>query len=243
MASGAKKRSGPFHFPWRSIVNTVVTLSLLVAFVFLFPKLKDANYFPIQDVKIFGVQHLNHDEVQSLVLPFVSKGFFWVDVDRIKERILQLPWVAQVVVSRVWPNQVIITVNEKIPFALWNDASLLSEAGELFSPAVSSYPNGLPLFSGPQGEQIRMTKYYARISDLLSPLHFKIARLELTPSMAWSVTLDNGVKLNVGHKDVLTRISHFVKVYPKIVGDRVADVEYIDLRYSNGMAVRWKSVT
>ena len=151
--------------------------------------------------------------------------------------------MADVVVRRIWPNQVVITVNEKIPFALWNDASLLSDAGELFSPEMSSYPEGLPQFAGPSGEQILMTKYYAKMSGLLMPLHFKIARLELTPSMAWTITLNNGMKLNVGHKDVLTRISHFVKVYPKIIGDRVADVEYIDLRYSNGMAVRWKSVT
>ncbi|MDR3478531.1 MAG: cell division protein FtsQ/DivIB [Gammaproteobacteria bacterium] len=243
MASSVRKRSVPLNFPWKSIAKIVVIIGLIMTFAFLYPKLKSTDYFPIKDVKIFGVQHLNHDEVQSLVLPFVSKGFFFVDVDRIKERILQLPWVAQVVVRRVWPNQVIITVNEKIPFALWNDASLLSEAGELFTPAVESYPNGLPALAGPPGEQIRMTKYYARMNSLLTPLHFKIARLELTPGMAWTVTLDNGVKLNVGHKDVLTRISHFVKVYPKIVGDRVADVEYIDLRYSNGMAVRWKSVT
>jgi cell division septal protein FtsQ len=31
-----------------------------------------------------------------------------------------------------------------------------------------------------------------------------------------------------------------VKVYPKIVGMHESDVEYIDLRYSNGIAVKWK---
>jgi cell division septal protein FtsQ len=41
----------------------------------------------------------------------------------------------------------------------------------------------------------------------------------------------------------LTRLSHFVKVYPKIIGERAAQVEYIDLRYQDGLAIRWKTIT
>src|SRR5439155_5826843 len=126
---------------------------------------------------------------------------------------------------------------------LWNDTSLLSAAGDLFSPSPKTYPKELPQLAGPEGEQILMAQYYSKMNSVLLPLHFKIARLELTPSMAWSITLENGMKLSIGHKDVLTRLNHFVKVYPKIVGDRVAEVEYIDLRYQNGMAVRWKTIS
>ena len=61
----------------------------------------------------------------------------------------------------------------------------------------------------------------------------------MTSDLSWNMMFNNGIKMHVGYKDVLTRISHFVKVYPKIVGERANDVEYIDLRYSNGMAVRW----
>lgn len=156
---------------------------------------------------------------------------------------MRLPWVAQVVVRRVWPDVVVVTINEKKPVALWNDNSLLSSAGELFSPETKSYPAGLPQLKGPAGEQILMAQYYAKMSSALTPLHCKIMRLELTPAMAWNLTLDNGTKLSIGHKDILTRLNHFVKVYPKVVGDHISNVEYIDLRYPNGMAVKWKSIT
>ncbi len=216
---------------------------LFILLVLSYIEFRHIEYFPIKQVKIFGVQHLSHQDIQTLVTPFVDKGFFAVDVDRIKEQITQLPWVAQVTVSRIWPDQVAIAIDEKQPVALWNDTSLLSSAGELFSPEIKSYPATLPQLAGPPGEQILMAQYYSKMNSVLLPLHFKIARLELTPSMAWSITLENGMKLSIGHKDVLTRLNHFVKVYPKIVGDRVAEVEYIDLRYQNGMAVRWKTVT
>jgi cell division protein FtsQ len=231
------------NFSWKMLLKIVVFTSLLGLTTFSYNKLRNAEYFPIDSVKVFGVKHLDHTEVQSLVAPLVSRGFFDVEVDKIKERLLQLPWISQVVVRRVWPNLVEVTVDEKRPLALWNNSSLLSVRGELFTPPPASIPVNLPQLVGPSGEQLFMSQYYAKINDVLMPLHFKIARLELTPSMTWNLVLDNGIKMSVGHKDVLTRLNHFVKVYSKIVGNRVAEVDYIDLRYPNGMAVRWKSVT
>jgi len=238
-----KKHNRSPAFSRKTLTNVCAFAILLSACIFSVTKLENAEYFPISNVKVFGINHLDRQEMETLLAPFVNKGFFAVDIDRIKEQVLQLPWVGQVVVRRTWPDQVMIAIREKSPIAVWNDNSLLSSAGELFSPSAESYPAELPEFSGPAGEQILMSQYYAKMNSLLTPLHFKITRLELSPSMAWRLTLENGMKLNVGHKDVLTRLTHFVKVYPKIVGERVAEVEYIDLRYPNGMAVRWKSVT
>lgn len=88
---------------------------------------------------------------------------------------------------------------------------------------------------------MQMLNYYHSMNTLLSTLQFKITRLELTPTLSWELTLNNGIKLNMGYKDVLTRIGHFVKVYPKIVGEKSKDIDYVDLRYANGFAVRWKA--
>jgi cell division protein FtsQ len=228
---------------WKFILKAFVFIVFVSLLFIAANKIKSSEYFPVHNVKIFGAQHVNHTDVQKLVSPLIGNGFFAVDVDKIKERLLQMPWVAQVVVRRVWPDLVVVAINEKNPVALWNDNSLLSSAGELFTPEVKTYPAGLPQLSGPAGEQILMAQYYAKMSSVLTPLHCKITRLELSPAMAWSLTLNNGTKLSIGHKDILTRLNHFVKVYPKIVGDRISDVEYIDLRYPNGMAVKWKSVT
>jgi cell division protein FtsQ len=238
-----KKNYHGLNFSWRVAGKYIILISVLSAFIFSFTQLMTTDRFPIKNVKIFGVQHLDHQEVQTLIEPLVKNGFFAVDIERIKESVMQLPWVAQVIVRRVWPDSVVVAVTEKTPIALWNDTSLLSSAGDLFSPATPTYPANLPKLAGPAGEQLLMAQYYAKMNTILAPLNFKIARLELTPTMTWSITLDNGMKLNVGHKDILTRLDHFVKVYSKIVGDRVAEVDYIDLRYPNGMAVRWKSVT
>lgn len=225
-------------------VKISVKLLLFTAFLttifFLVTKFK--TYFPIKAVKVFGVHHVDQSAMQHALTPLVNKGFFAIDVEIIKDRLLQSPWVSKAIVQRVWPDQVLVTVVEKTPVAKWNNASLLSSSGEIFNPDVKSYPSGLPSLTGPEGQQLLVLKHYKKLNSVLASLHFKITRLELTPDSSWSLVLDNGMKMNVGHKDILTRMSHFVKVYPKIIGDRIADVDYIDLRYSNGLAVRWKTI-
>lgn len=229
-----------------SIKNIFKLIGFILFVVFLllsFDKLKEAKYFPIKKVKIIGARHIDHPALQTLLMPMVNKNFFAIDVDKIKETLLQLPWVADVLVRREWPDQVFIQIAEKNPIALWNETSLLSANGELFIPTDGAYPNDLPALKGPLGQQMLMLNYQKKISRALLPLQVKIVRLELTDEMTWNITLDNGIKLALGHKDILTRLNHFVKVYPKIIGDRWAEIDYVDLRYPNGLSVRWKSNT
>lgn len=231
----------PFQYLTQSfkilLLGTVVITSIFAANQFHL-----SDYFPIKNVKVYGVNRVDHQEVQNLLLPLVDHGFFTVNVEYIRDRLRQMPWVSDIFVRRTWPDQIEITVVEKNALARWNNNSLLSEAGELFSPKQETYPANLPQFVGPPGQQVLMRDYFNQINRLLIPLRAKIAYLELTPYFTWKLTLDNGITLQIGHKDILTRLGHFVKVYPKIVGKRATDVEYVDLRYPNGVAVRWKTV-
>jgi cell division protein FtsQ len=37
------------------------------------------------------------------------------------------------------------------------------------------------------------------------------------------------------------RLERFISVYPKLLGEKIAQVDSVDLRYTNGFAVRWKA--
>lgn len=232
-----------FRFSWKFLTKALIIFAIILLSLTVANQFRAVKYFPIKEVNIIGVQHIDHQAIQQMLLPLVKNGFFSVDVAMIKERLYQYPWVADASVRRVWPNQVVIRVSEKTPLARWNDENLISTSGDIFKPDSATFPRDLPQFVGPEGKHINMIENYNKINSILSPLHFKITRLELNPAEAWNLTLDNGMKMQVGRKDILTKINHFVKVYPKIVGGRTSDVDYVDLRYSNGFAVRWKTIT
>lgn len=239
MDAGKGKSHSPFQYLTQSFKLGFLGLFALACF-FTFNQFELSKYFPIKTVQVYGVNHLDQQDVKGMLLPLVKRSFFTINVEYIRDQLLQMPWVSETYVRVHWPDRVEITVIEKNPVASWNGKTLLSEGGELFSPKRDSFPGGLPRFVGPEGMQIIMMRYFHEMNRLLTPIHAKIAYLEMTPYAALKATLDNGVTLQMGYKDILTHFSHFVKVYPNIVGDRAREVNYIDLRYANGMAVRWK---
>jgi len=227
------------HFTF--IFKIVIVLAVIASLVYALSRNNFAQYFPIKTVRVYGVARVDQHEVESVVGPLANRGFFTVNVDYIRDRLLQMPWVSNTLVRRYWPDRIDITIVEKNAIAKWNDQSLISDAGEIFAPEQETFPNHLPVLSGPDGQQMVMLQYYNQINKIFQPLNARIANLELTPFFSWKLILDNGVSVRIGHKDILTRLGHFVKVYPKIIGNHAADVQYIDLRYPNGLAVKWKN--
>lgn len=228
-------------FQYLSYAVKLLLLALIAAiFIFFLNPTQLSRYFPIKTVHIYGAHHTQSDEIKALLQPLKRHGFFTLDIEYIRDRLLQMPWVADIFVKRNWPDEVSITVIERKAMAKWNTQSLLSDAGELFAPEPKTYPADLPQFVGPQGSQMMMLNYFREMNKVLLPLKGKIIYLEVTPYLVWNLKLDNGINLKMGHKDVLTRLTQFVRVYPKIIGARSKDVDYVDLRYPNGMAVRWK---
>lgn len=243
--SGVKRRgdnssSGSLRLLAHSSLIAVF-FTVLIAFIFFVSHVRVSQYFPITTVRVYGLDRISQKNVETLLRPLVSHGFFGINVDFIRDRLMLEPWAADVFVRRNWPDQIEVTVVEKKPVARWSGGTLLSDGGVLFTPRASDVVSQLPTFVGPAGKHVLMLNYFNEMNRLLQPLHAKISYLELTPYLTWKLKLNNGIAMQIGHKDILTRLGHFVKVYPKIVGDSVGNVESIDLRYSNGVAVRWKT--
>ena len=56
----------------------------------------------------------------------------------VRERLMELPWVADAAVKRIFPDTVAITVIEKLPFALWKNGkhiSVVERSGHLITQA------------------------------------------------------------------------------------------------------------
>ncbi len=58
--------------------------------------------------------------------------------------------------------------------------------------------------------------------------------------MVWSMHLDNDVELMLGENDATGRLLRFVAVYPKILTAKNHSARRFDLRYGDGVAVKWR---
>jgi cell division protein FtsQ len=78
--------------------------------------------------------------------------------------------------------------------------------------------------------------------ELVAPLGVEPAQVALSARYAWQVRLSNGVVLELGRDDsrspVEERLARFVAAYPRIAASLNRPLDYVDLRYPNGFAIR-----
>ena len=195
--------------------------------------------FPIRKVKVDGdFRFLAPEQIETLVSSAVQGGFFEVDVQKIQARILQEPWVLEATVVRAWPDAIRVSIREQRPVARWGPDALLSAQARVFKPRNKQLPEGMAVLFGPHGSEAEVWSAYQQIQSTLDPLALKVAAVELTDRRAWRVTLADGASLILGRHFVEERLLRFTRAWPSVLEPNWSRVASLDLRYTNGFAVR-----
>lgn len=206
-------------------------------------KLSDPNTLPIKEIRIEGAFHrLRLDELKARVAREIKGGFFALEVERIQEALLREPWVKEVRVARVWPDELRVIVSEHWAVAQWGNRGLLTAEGRVFSPPKESYPRGLPELEGPPGTEVQVLNKFYELSRFLNQVGWKPDRLSLSPRRAWSFQVVNGPTVLVGRADFEGRIRRFIASFRRTLGDQAEGLTQVDLRYANGFAVKSRSL-
>ena len=196
---------------------------------------------PIRSIEINGsFQRVTALRVEEAISDELEQGFVSADLGRIRKQIVALPWIDQVTVARRWPSRITITVTEQIPAAVWGERGLLNVRGELFVRGARHVPAELPRLSGPQHRAAEIAKRYLAVRKQLISVGLDLRRVHLDARGAWQMTLQNGVQVRLGRRDVDERTELFLAVVTDIIIGRAAEIEYVDMRYSNGFTVGWK---
>jgi len=197
---------------------------------------------PITDVRVSGtLYHVSPKQLRDLLGPSLERGYFGIDVSRMRATLEALPWVERAQVRQSWPNRLEIGIHEHVPRARWGRHELLSYTGERFRPSAATIPEGLPLLSGPVDSEHRVMTQYRQFSDLLKIAGLGIRGVSVDSRGSWRVTLDNGLVMLLGRERTEKRLWRIARVYPVVVKPRVGDIERVDLRYSNGFAISWRN--
>jgi len=106
---------------------------------------------------------------------------------------------------------------------------------------VSHAPAELPLLSGPGGTERRVAEMYFGIEARLQRRGMTAVSLQLDDRGAWEIQLISGIRVRLGARMVETRLDRFFAALDKVIAAQVGDVDYVDMRYTNGFAIGWKS--
>lgn len=250
------------------IIFLIVVLILNVVFIrFLFNTMSEVDNIPIRKIQVEGdLKILSKSDIEA----YYSKNpknynIVTVDLAQVKEYMETLPWINAVYLKKRHPDILMIYVVEHEPLTLYNNGVLTTQ-WHIIYPDIIKCKKNLVQLKGPvyiakdPGKQQQIDEEIARavfdryriFSSVLSGSNFIIKKLELTDNYIWELELTNGVLLKLGRDmdsidaiirddDVLAgRLKLFVESFPYIESKDL--IEYIDLRYDNGMAVKYKNI-
>ncbi len=225
----------------RFLMKGMGGLIVIALFVWGVLELQNAQTLPIKNVQVKSeFIRITEQQIQVIVAQNDLGGFFDTDVKAITKSMRQLPWLETVTVRRIWPDTLQLEIRERKAMAYWNNSGLLTFDGIVFKPNVESYPAGLPHLSGPVGTEKNVLKNYITLNAELKMLNLSINELTLDKRRAWSAHLANGTVLDLGRKQVNERMQRFISIYKDYIATQQNEIEVVDLRYTNGFAVRWK---
>jgi len=203
--------------------------------------LMDPLTLPIRQVSINGkFEHLSPASLERRAAEVVSGGFLNVNVDEIRSVLLEEPWVHEVSVKRVWPDRLMVNIQEQVAVARWRDQGLLNMDAGIFKPEPDTYPESLPLISGPLDSHTGVLSKYQQLLQIL-PKGLMIAELSLSDRRSWEIKLNNGSLFRLGKHDIERRLERFIRYFPDVTQNLVEQIQYIDLRYTNGFSINWNT--
>lgn len=186
--------------------------------------------------------------IRANATPRLAGNYFTLDLDAARAAFEAVPWVRHAVVRRVWPNRLVVTLEEHRPMALWkgdegNDR-LVNSHGEIFEANLGDVDeDSLPEFNGSDEDAPALLAMYQRLRPALAALDLEPARLSLSHRGSWRVLLDNGNQIELGRgteDEVVARVQRFAQTITQVSARQQRAWERADLRHADGYALRLK---
>lgn len=222
------------------LLRTIANILLFVSGIMLLYSaglwISYSSYFPVREVRVEGeLGKISAEQVRFVAENELKGMFLTVNLEVTRQSFEKLPWVRRATVRRRWPDRLEVTLEEHQAIARWGDHHLLSIRGERFE---ATGDDRLPKVIGPSGSEKEVAARLVRFTDILASAELKPIELKMAARQAWEVRLQNGILLRLGRVSVEERLQRFTQQWVQTLSSLPQKIEYVDLRYPNGFAVR-----
>lgn len=169
--------------------------------------------FDIEAVTITGQRELAEKVILAAAGINPRLSLVFLDVAQVRKNLLALPRVKNAKVLKLYPGRLMIEIEERLPFALWQrdgQLSLVSRDGVAIGPMEDQSLSGLPLVVG-EGANDHLADYLALL-DAAGDLRQKIRAGVLVSGRRWNLKMASGIDVKLPEKDAVRALALFARL-------------------------------
>ena len=220
--------------------TTIVYLLIFITSIILSYVLMTSSNFPITEIGIKGeYENINKNQIDLIKNKFIKNNFFTVDLHQTRKGFKKLPWIRDVSIRRDWNKfGLLVEIESHKPIGKWNNGGLINSYGEIFNAA---YEDELPLFIGSDEFVGEMAFKYKQINKILEKELMQIGTISLSKRLSWEIYTNNQMRFFLGKEgdnNIIKKLEVLIENYQFILSESKSRIEYVDLRYKDGFAVK-----
>ncbi|NNC36797.1 MAG: FtsQ-type POTRA domain-containing protein [Hyphomonadaceae bacterium] len=194
--------------------------------------------FVVEHVDVVGEGRISEAEVRARLGVQPGDYLFDMDIETAQERVQSLSWVDTAVIRRLWPNRVVVHINERRPFALWQSNEvihLVDNNGVVITDAQLPNFSHLPLVIGGGAAE--------NAPDLLQEIgkYENIAKdikaIVYVGERRWDIVLEDGTRILLPEDRPHEALARLV-TYDQEHGLLNLDIERIDMRVEGRLMLK-----
>jgi cell division protein FtsQ len=180
-------------------------------------------------VTVSGATHMSEPRILAIAGIDASRSLPFFDVAQAKARLEANPLVKQASVRKLYPNQVVIDIVERTPYAVWQkdgDVSAIAADGAPIDEVTDDRYAGLPFVVG-EGANDRVREYVALI-DAMDELKPRVEAGVLVGRRRWNLRLKSGVDIKLPEDDPEAAIGELLELQRR---SRILDKDVLALDF------------
>ena len=237
---GASSSSTLPDINWRLVIFLSLIIIPLLMVIFALNWIKQPENLMIKAVEVQGnLKYLDRSSLQPIIEPFVKTNLYLLDTKHLEEEIEFNPWVYSASLTSVWPDKLVVKIREQDPIAFWGDEGMVNEFGEVIEVDLPNQKGKLPKLYSPFDKGREMVEGYIKIREWMKDFPVDIVEFTEDGRGSWQLKLANGMLVKIGRKEHERRLRRFMVGYRNQLVGQVEAIHTVDLRYTNGFAVKW----
>ncbi len=194
--------------------------------------------FGVDEVTVAGRERTTRADVLAALEVEQGQVIFSVDLDRARENLLRLDWIADATVTRILPDRVHVELIERRPFAVWQRGGRLAvidvQGRPITENGVEAYGH-LPLVVGHGAA--REAESFTQLVAAWPELQARVRAYVRVGDRRWNLRLENGVDVLLPEVGVSEALAELVAI-DETQRVLARDIEAIDVRLPDRFTVR-----